>query len=173
MTTPQTHSSALAPAPKSKLLVPRARPKKRRARRLLYLALVLALAAGGSCFVLLKRSHNGSEAAITATVHVTTVPPGAEVQLDGHDRGRTPAALAVSEGRHRFGLHLAGYAPVALDERITAGQIVDLQRDLWLSTPAVQPSRVCHPPVTPDRDQFDRDSEKSSLSRCCDRVVAL
>ncbi|MBZ0120942.1 MAG: PEGA domain-containing protein [Sandaracinaceae bacterium] len=45
------------------------------------------------------------------TVRVGSVPPGAEIFLDGRDTGqRTPASVSVPAGPHTIELRLAGYA---------------------------------------------------------------
>ena len=71
----------------------------------------------------------------TATVHVTTTPPGASVELDGQRKGQTPLTVAITPGTHQVALRLNGYATTT--SRVTAenGQTVSVHRLLWLAQP--------------------------------------
>jgi serine/threonine-protein kinase len=57
----------------------------------------------------------------TGTVLVESEPPGAQVTLDGEDRGQTPLELAeVAFGDHEVGLALKGYEEQSLDVSLSA-----------------------------------------------------
>lgn len=102
----------------------------------MYAALCAVLAAGAA-FGLARWTHQKAEAAATATVHVESSPAGATVQVDGRDRGQTPFALRVPPGEHHVALRAAGFTPLDTTVRINEGQTLDLQRELWLSSPTV------------------------------------
>jgi serine/threonine-protein kinase len=71
----------------------------------------LDVVAGSKSSILLHLS------AISASVTVTSTPPGASVTLDGKPTGRvTPAQFAVEKGSHTIVLRMQGY----LDETVTA-----------------------------------------------------
>ena len=86
-------------------------------------------------------------------LRVTTVPLGAEVEIDGGSAGRSPVSVELSAGRHRVAVRLEGYQdwdrqihfegdadaelPIELQERprlveaffpMTAGEAKDVQR---------------------------------------------
>jgi serine/threonine-protein kinase len=71
----------------------------------------LDVVAGSKSSILLHLS------ALSASVTVTSTPPGASVTLDGKPTGRvTPAQFAVEKGSHTIVLRMQGY----LDETVTA-----------------------------------------------------
>lgn len=54
-----------------------------------------------------------------AVLQIVTSPPGARIYVDRKDlgaRGTAPRRLAMSEGRYRILVELAGYEPVAVDD---------------------------------------------------------
>jgi hypothetical protein len=63
------------------------------------------------------------------TLLVYSEPPGAEVRVDGHPRGRTPVHVVLPPGTYAIALELEGYGPaqeeVAL--RSDASSLVDLE----------------------------------------------
>jgi len=62
---------------------------------------------------------------MSASVAVTTSPPGATITLDGKPAGTSPRPVSVSPGMHRFRVRLANYAGVdtALDVPAEGAQL--------------------------------------------------
>ncbi len=75
-------------------------------------------------------------AATTAdvTVHITTRPTGAQVEIDGIARGTTPLSLFLAPGRHRMALRLAGMKPEEHDVEVPANK-PKLQLDFAVAAP--------------------------------------
>jgi len=67
----------------------------------------------------------------SATVRVTSDPPGATVTLNGAPRGETPLDLAgIPEGEATIEVALAGHAPFRTQVRLSAGESFDLNAPL-------------------------------------------
>lgn len=64
----------------------------------------------------------------TATLVLTSDPPGADVALDGVPRGKTPATIErIPEGDIRIQVTLKGYAPYEQQIRLLAGETENLR----------------------------------------------
>ena len=64
-------------------------------------------------------------------VEVRTVPPGAEIFVDGSSSGRkTPFTLQLSPGRHTIGLILRGYRAVQKEIVVEANKSISLNEVL-------------------------------------------
>ena len=79
-------------------------------RRTVVLALIVAggFAVAGALAALFILFGPSSTAMLT----VTTVPPGAQVTIDGVEVGRAPLQKRVKPGTHTIALSLDGYAPI-------------------------------------------------------------
>ena len=90
---------------------------------------------------------------VPASVNVTSVPPGAEVSVDGAAQpGVTPVAINVLSGTHRLALGLAGYEHYETDVTVTPGQKLDQNVELTKSPeapPAPVPAAAPPPPSKP------------------------
>lgn len=95
--------------------------------------------------VLVQQSTRLESATASATLLVTSSPPGAEVVVDGHPRGRTPATLALPPGEHEVRLRHTDYAEVTYHVRLTEGESINVDGALWLRTPLVQRLRPTFP----------------------------
>ena len=94
-----------------------------------------------------------------AAVNVTSVPPGAEVSVDGAAQpGVTPVTVSVLSGTHRLGLGLKGYDHYETDLAVTPGQKLDQNVELTKSpepppapvvAPAPVPVKAATPPPAP------------------------
>jgi hypothetical protein len=67
---------------------------------------------------------------------ITTRPPGAEVFLDGAEKGRTPVELPASGDQHKLALFLAGHKLVRRDIQGRGAIAVDLEPADRLRGPA-------------------------------------
>ncbi|MEM1414194.1 MAG: serine/threonine-protein kinase [Myxococcota bacterium] len=71
------------------------------------------------------------EVDLTASIFVTSVPPGAAVQVDGEARGTTPLdATRLGPGAHRVELRMEGYEPFREEVVIGAEGFAELQAHL-------------------------------------------
>ncbi len=66
------------------------------------LALVVAITTGTVVWASLRYQHETRRGTSTppATLIISSVPTGARVQIDGHEKGHTPARIVVSPGAH-------------------------------------------------------------------------
>jgi eukaryotic-like serine/threonine-protein kinase len=61
---------------------------------------------------------------ITTAVAITSEPPGAEIEIDGHDTTRvTPAQIPVAEGEHNILVRMEGFRSAELNADVKKGQI--------------------------------------------------
>ncbi|HKR31190.1 MAG TPA: serine/threonine-protein kinase [Terriglobales bacterium] len=61
---------------------------------------------------------------VTTAIAITSDPPGAEVEIDGHDTTRvTPAQIPVAEGEHNVLVRLEGFRSAELNADVKKGQI--------------------------------------------------
>ena len=67
-----------------------------------------------------------------ADVSVDSKPPGAEISVDGHRHGVTPATLPMGAGRRRLELRRAGYKPWEKIIQIAAGPPITLEAAVLL-----------------------------------------
>jgi hypothetical protein len=84
---------------------------------------------------------------VPAAVNVTSVPPGAEVSVDGAAQpGVTPVTVSVPSGTHRLGLGLQGYQNYETDLTVAPGQKVDQNVELTKAAPPPPPVPAASPP---------------------------
>ncbi len=57
-----------------------------------------------------------------AQIQITSVPPGADILIDGKTHGQTPAGIQLEPGRYRLQLVLEGYEPHELEQELQPGQ---------------------------------------------------
>lgn len=67
-----------------------------------------------------------------ADVSVDSNPPGAEISIDGHRQGMTPATLPMGAGRRRLELRRAGYKPWEKIIEVAAGPPIILEAAVLL-----------------------------------------
>ncbi len=84
----------------------------------------------------------------SASLAITSAPPGATILIAGRERGRTPATLALPPGEHRVTLRLAGRADTTYAVRLAADQTTTLAGILWQGTPEAQRIRPPLPGAT-------------------------
>jgi PEGA domain len=82
-------------------------------------AAAVVLLTGG--YVAMRFLGGRSAAVATGTVSVTTVPPGAQVLIDGQARGATPLTVTVQPGAHTLELR-GGSEPRTMPITVNAGQ---------------------------------------------------
>lgn len=114
---------------------------------LLALALSLValgiLSAGCSSTPVAPPQGNGS-------IHVSSVPPGAEIWLDHEYRGLTPGALAgVPAGRHTVEIRMSGYGPATYPVTVVNGGMEGIAATLT-STQYTLPITLATTVVPPD-----------------------
>ena len=69
-------------------------------------------------------SYKVNLAPVTTAVAITSDPPGAEIEIDGHDTTRiTPAQIPVAEGEHNILVRLDGFRSAELNANVKKGQI--------------------------------------------------
>jgi hypothetical protein len=67
------------------------------------------------------------KAKLPGTIVITTVPPGAQVAIDGMSPKASPVkAENLTPGAHKLKVTLAGHEEVDLDAMVTAGEVTDL-----------------------------------------------
>ncbi len=62
-----------------------------------------------------------------AEVQISSQPAGAEVSVEGKSIGRTPLKTEILQGEHSIVLSLQAYKPVVLQQKITAGSVLQLE----------------------------------------------
>lgn len=98
-----------------------------------------------------------------ATLHVTSVPTGARIEVDGRGHGQTPAALSLSPGDHQLRLRRDGYTDTIQQVRLEAERPTALEVDLWLASPHVQQIRPAFPGARIERTSFLADGRVALL----------
>jgi len=69
-------------------------------------------------------SYHVDLAPITTAVAISSDPPGADIEIDGHDTTRmTPAQIPVAEGSHSIVLRLDGYRSAEVDAEVKKGEV--------------------------------------------------
>jgi len=92
----------------------------------------------------------------TALLQVTSEPPGAAITVDGHERGRTPASLAVAPRRHT--ITLGGSEVIASRREVTVGADgASLAVALWAHQPHLTHLRPAYPGASIATAAFGRD----------------
>jgi len=67
---------------------------------------------------------NQEAAAVSgAQLQISSVPAGADIEIDGNFVGSTPSTLAVAAGQHRLIVKKSNYKPWEKKITITSGQI--------------------------------------------------
>jgi tRNA A-37 threonylcarbamoyl transferase component Bud32 len=114
--------------------------ERRRSRRLGLIALGV-IAAGGAGFGVWWSGRGGHAASVepsaladAGTAPVTrdapltleSVPPGAQVTVDGHPAGKTPVTVRVALGTHSIRLERAGYQPYT-DDKVVVDAAIGLR----------------------------------------------
>ena len=69
-------------------------------------------------------------ATITARLQLESVPPGADIEVDGGFVGNTPSDVQVAEGEHTIGIKKAGFKDWERKVKVTAGSSVHLSAEL-------------------------------------------
>ena len=73
----------------------------------------------------------------TGTLRISSTPAGAEISVDGEDRGRTPATLAgLPAGAHVVSLLLEGYAEERLGITLEPSSTASIAVNLTPTTPS-------------------------------------
>ncbi|MCP3098656.1 PEGA domain-containing protein [Myxococcus sp. K15C18031901] len=80
-------------------------------------------------------------------VSVTSEPAGAQVRLDGQDRGQTPWSAPIEAGKHALELSLPNHQPVKRDLTVRAGEPIQLQLVLLPVAPVVEAPQSTPVPV--------------------------
>lgn len=112
-------------------------------------ALALGLAAGVALVIFVFQDQPGASGEpASATIQVSSEPPGATVEVDGRGRGPTPLSLTVRPGVHRLTLRREDYAEAAYQVEASAGQTTKVAAELWLKAPQAQRLRPTFPGAT-------------------------
>jgi hypothetical protein len=107
-------------------------------------AAIVVLAGGGYGATKFFAPH--AAAIATGTVSVTTVPPGAQVLVDGQSHGLTPLTLALAPGSHTLELRGAG-EPRTIPISVNAGQQLAQYVELGKSAPTAGKLQVRSEPA--------------------------
>jgi PEGA domain len=65
-----------------------------------------------------------------ATCHISSSPPGADIETDGVFAGSTPSTLAMSSGTHKVSVRAAGFTAWTRDVSVTAGSDLNIVANL-------------------------------------------
>ncbi len=104
--------------------------------------LVLATAlAGNVAYTLSSRQAPATADRNTASIQVTSEPPGASIEVDGQSRGHTPASIAVEAGEHELTLNLPDHAVTTRMISAAGGRTIHVSVPLWLHTATVSALR--------------------------------
>ena len=98
---------------------------------------------------LLKEPPDESE-----SLTVTSTPAGALIEIDGRDRGRTPASITVASGDHRIRLRRDGYGESSGQVRVAHGQPATFEAELWRRVPVMQHLRPSYPGASIETASF-------------------
>jgi tetratricopeptide (TPR) repeat protein len=95
------------------------------------------------------RAEIEKQRARIGSIALRTVPPGAEVRVDGKLVGKTPLAdpVRVAAGKHTAEAFLSGYAPLIRD--LTVGEMAQIEIELRLDPVAPAASESAKPPPSP------------------------
>jgi hypothetical protein len=105
--------------------------KPRQWPRLVVVAAVLIALASGAAFASRRHVVQAAERPATGTLAIETNPAGAQVVVDGHQRGLTPLNLTLGAGAHVIELSGAGEPrsiPVTIVGGTQASQYVELRQ---------------------------------------------
>ncbi len=93
-------------------------------------------------------SAQGAAGEANAALQVTSIPPGAVVEVDGRAGALTPADLTLAPGEHRVTVRREGYTDATYRVSAQPGQTGIVAADLWLRTPLAQRLRPTFPGAT-------------------------
>ncbi len=80
--------------------------------------------------------------AVSGVVHVTSVPDGAQVFVDGRFQGQTPAELELPDGEHSIRVRRQGYQEAIRTVRSAAGHQAEVEVRLEELSPEDDPSHI-------------------------------
>jgi hypothetical protein len=75
-----------------------------------------------------------TSAASTAKLSITSVPDGADIEVDGNFSGNTPSDLQVPEGEHSIIVKKSGYKAWQRNMKVAAGSSIRLNAELEKTT---------------------------------------
>jgi hypothetical protein len=67
---------------------------------------------------------------VSARLHVESIPPGADIEVDGDFVGNTPSDVQAAEGEHTVTLKKAGFKDWERNLRVSGGSSVNLRGEL-------------------------------------------
>lgn len=70
---------------------------------------------------------------------MTSIPDGADIEVDGNFVGNTPSDLQLSEGDHAITVKKPGFSDWGRQMKVTAGSSVHLNAELEKAAPAAAP----------------------------------
>jgi hypothetical protein len=85
----------------------------------------------------------GSVNQADAGIEITSVPVGADVELDGSFIGNTPSTIGVSPGDHTIGVKKSGYKPWERKIKVTSGNVTisaELEPEVKLNSTGANPT---------------------------------
>lgn len=106
--------------------------------------LSLAVAIGLVVLVVSVSRAEALASGVTADIHVSSRPAGAEIALDGQRVGRTPAVLGVPLGPHRVQLKLPNFLETTHSVEVLRGG-AELDVTLWRTQPVLSRVRASLP----------------------------
>ena len=83
----------------------------------------------------LSATPSSAEVPSGARLSVTSVPPGADIEIDGNFVGNTPSDVQVTEGEHTVALKKSGFKDWERKLKVSSGSNVHLNADLDKSAP--------------------------------------
>lgn len=84
-----------------------------------------------------------SRPATTGTILARSVPPGAQVEVNGRYSGNTPSDLPdLPPGEYRINISLTGYAPATGLYHLSAGEMKEVSVELVPLSPSTTPSAL-------------------------------
>jgi PEGA domain len=72
----------------------------------------------------------GTPAASTAKLSVTSIPDGADIEVDGNFSGNTPSDLALPEGQYTIRVKKSGYKDWQRDLKVVGGSNIHLNAEM-------------------------------------------
>lgn len=119
----------------------------------LVVATVLGIVAVATTFRLLAHAPSGPMGTLVAS----STAPGAQVEIDGTQRGETPFTVRIAPGEHHIRLVDTRYLPISDDIRIRRDQTTTIHLDLWRRAPVVRELHPSFPGATIASAYFLRD----------------
>lgn len=112
----------------------------------LILAFLAVVGVGASITLLDRRATAAAQP--SSTLAVTSVPTGITVLVDGSQRGRTPATVAVPPGNHQLTFRDAHVIAATTEVSAAVAQTSRVHVTTWLRTPVVRQLRPPFPGTT-------------------------